>query len=353
MIARRRLAASLFSDLTRERWRRFRSIRRAWISLLALGLAFFVSLFSEFIANDKPLWLRYQGHVYFPVARFYPGTLFGGPYATEPDYLKLRDDPAFRAAGGTMVFPVIPYGPLRANLDLPGTPPHAPSRQHWLGTDNTARDVAARLIYGFRICMLFGLCLAASAAVFGILIGGVQGYLGGKADILVQRLIEIWSALPFLYVVILLGSVYGSGFGMLLFVLALFEWIGLSYYMRGEFYRLKGMNYVKAARAAGLGPMRIFFKQILPNALTPVITILPFTVVSGISSLTALDFLGFGLPPPTPSWGEMLTQGLQNLQAPWIALSSVTALFLTLLLATFIGEGVREAFDPKAFARIE
>jgi microcin C transport system permease protein len=154
-------------------------------------------------------------------------------------------------------------------------------------------------------------------------------------------------------VVILLGSVYGSGFGMLLFVLALFEWIGLSYYMRGEFYRLKGMNYVKAARAAGLGPVRIFFKQILPNALTPVITILPFTVVSGISSLTALDFLGFGLPPPTPSWGEMLTQGLQNLQAPWIALSSVTALFLTLLLATFIGEGVREAFDPKAFARIE
>jgi microcin C transport system permease protein len=342
-----------FSELTLERLRRFRRIRRAWISLLVLGGAFGLSLFSEFLANDKPLWLRYQGHTYFPVVKFYPGTLFGGPYATEPDYLKLKDDPAFQAAGGSMVLPIIPYGPLRANLDLEGTPPHPPSRRHWLGTDNTARDVLARLIYGFRICMLFGLCLALSDAVLGILIGGIQGYRGGKTDILMQRLVEIWSALPFLYVVILLGSIYGSSFAMLLFVLALFEWIGLSYYMRGEFYRLKGMNYVKAARASGFGPARIFFKQILPNALTPVITILPFTVVSGISSLTALDFLGFGLQPPTPSWGEMLTQGLQNLQAPWIAVSSVTALFLTLLLATFIGEGVREAFDPKAFSRIE
>jgi microcin C transport system permease protein len=350
MIVRKR---SFFSDLTRERLRRFRSIRRAWVSLLILGGAFLLSLFSEFIANDKPLYLKYQGRSYFPVVRFYPGTLFGGPYSTEPDYLKLKDDPAFRSAGGSMIFPVIPYGPLRANLDLEGTPPHAPSREHWLGTDNTARDVLARLIYGFRICMLFGLLLALSDAVLGILIGGIQGYLGGKVDITVQRLIEIWSALPFLYVVILLGSIYGSGFAMLLFVVALFEWIGLSYYMRGEFYRLKGMNYVKAARASGFGPARIFFKQILPNALTPVITILPFTVVSGISALTALDFLGFGLPPPMPSWGEMLTQGLQNLQAPWIAVSSVAALFLTLLLATFIGEGVREAFDPKAFSRIE
>jgi microcin C transport system permease protein len=343
----------LFSELTLERLRRFRRIRRAWVSLIILGAAFGLSLFSEFLANDKPLWLRYQGRTYFPVVKFYPGTLFGGPYATEPDYLKLKEDSAFQAAGGSMALPLIPYGPLRANLDMEGTPPHAPSRRHWLGTDNTARDVLARLIYGFRICMLFGLSLALSDAVLGILIGGIQGYLGGKTDILMQRLIEIWSALPFLYVVILLGSIYGSSFGMLLFVLALFEWIGLSYYMRGEFYRLKDMNYVKAARASGFGHARIFFKEILPNALTPVITIMPFAVVAGISSLTALDFLGFGLQPPTPSWGEMLTQGLQNLQAPWIAVSSVTALFVTLLLATFIGEGVREAFDPKAFSRIE
>jgi microcin C transport system permease protein len=345
--------SGLFSELTRERLHKFRRIRRAWYSFLILGGAFFLSLFSEFIANDKPLYLRYHGRSFFPIVKFYPGTAFGGPYATEPDYLKLRDDPGFREAGGSMILPIIPYGPLRANLDLEGNPPHAPSRQHWLGTDNTARDVLARLIYGFRICMLFGLCLALSDAVLGILIGGIQGYLGGKVDITVQRLIEIWSALPFLYVVILLGSIYGSGFGMLLFVMALFEWIGLSYYMRGEFYRLKGLNYVKAARALGLGPFRIFFSQILPNALTPVITILPFTVVSGISALTALDFLGFGLPPPMPSWGELLTQGLQNLQAPWIAVSTVLALFITLLLATFVGEGVRDAFDPKSFSRLE
>jgi microcin C transport system permease protein len=343
----------MFSDLTRERLRKFRGMRRAWWSLLLLCGAFLLSLFSEFIANDKPLFLRYQGRSYFPVVKFYPGTGFGGPYATEPDYLKLRDDPAFRAGGGRMLFPPIHYGPLRANLDLAGNPPHPPSREHWLGTDNTARDVLARLIYGFRICIAFGLCLALSQAVAGTLIGGIQGYLGGKVDIVVQRLTEIWNALPFLYVVILLGSVYGGSFGILLLAMGIFEWVSLSYFMRGEFLRLKSLNYVRAARALGLGPIRIFFKQILPNALTPAITILPFTVVGGISALTALDFLGFGLPPPSPSWGEMLTQGLQNLQAPWIAVSTVTALFLTLLLATFVGEGVREAFDPKSFQHVE
>lgn len=350
MIVRRR---ALFSELTLERLRKFRTLKRAWWSLLILGGAFILSLGSEFIANDKPLVLRHQGSTYFPIVKFYPGTLFGGPYSTEPDYLKLRDDPAFKAAGGSMIFPIVPYGPLRANLELEGNPPHAPSREHWLGTDNTARDVFARLLYGFRICMAFGLCLALSDAVLGILIGGIQGYLGGKTDILVQRLVEIWSALPFLYVVILLGSIYGTGFFMLLVVVSMFGWIGLSYYMRGEFFRLKGMNYVKAARAAGFSHTRIFFKQILPNALTPVITILPFTVVSGISTLTALDFLGFGLPPPMPSWGELLTQGLQNLHAPWIAIATVLALFFTLLLSTFVGEGVREAFDPKSFSRVE
>lgn len=341
------------SELTRERIRRFRSIRRAYVSLWILAVALFLSLFSELIANDKPLVLRYQGETFFPVLKFHPGTRFGGPYGTEPDYRVLRGDSAFRAAGGSMIFPPIPYSPLRANLELPGAPPHAPSREHWLGTDNTARDVLARLIYGFRICMFFGLCLAVSTAVLGIVIGGLQGYLGGKTDITLQRLIEIWAALPFLYVVILMGSIYGSGFAMLLFVISLFEWVGLSYYMRSEFLRAKSLNYVRAARAAGIGPVRIFFNEILPNALTPVITIIPFIIIAGISLLTALDFLGFGLPPPTPSWGEMLTQGLQNLHAPWIAVSTVTAMFVTLLLATFVGEGVREAFDPKAFQRLE
>lgn len=343
----------MLSDLTRERLRRFRSIRRAWWSLWILGIAFGLSLFARFLANDRPLLLRYEGRTYFPVVKFYPGTAFGGPYATEPDYLALREDPAFRAKGGSMILPPIPHNPLRTYIDLPGTPPHAPSRRHWLGTDNSARDVLARLIYGFRICMSFALLLALIEAVLGIIIGGIQGYLGGKIDLALQRLIEIWSALPFLYVVILLGAVYGSSFALLLFIMSLFGWVSLSYYMRGEFFKIKGQAYVRSARALGLGHARIFFHHILPNSLTPVITILPFSVVGGISSLTALDFLDFGLPPPTPSWGEMLQQGLDYLQKPWLAISAVTALFTTLLLATFIGEGVREAFDPKAGHRIE
>jgi microcin C transport system permease protein len=341
------------SDLTRDRLKRFRKTRRSWYSLLILGTAFILSLGSEFIANDKPLFLRYKGDSYFPVVKFYPASGFGGQYGTEPDYLKLRQDSAFQAAGGSMIFPLIPNGPLRTNLELEGNPPHAPSRQHWLGTDNSARDVLARLIYGFRICMAFALLLALADAVLGIVIGGLQGYLAGKVDITMQRLIEVWSALPFLYVVILLGSIYGRTFGILLFITAMFTWVGLSYYMRGEFLKLKNMTYVKAARALGYGPVRIFFRQILPNALTPVITLIPFTVVAGISALTALDFLGFGLMPPTPSWGEILKQGLENIDKPWLAISSVTALFITLLLATFIGEGVREAFDPRSGHHIE
>ena len=336
-----------------NRFRRFRKIRRAYYSFLILGIAFALSLFCRFLANDKPLFLRYRGHAYFPVVRFYPSSAFGGDYGTETDYLKLRNDPSFKAGGGFMILPPIPHNPLRTYLDLEGTPPHAPSRDHWLGTDNSARDVLSRLIYGFRICMSFALLLALTDAVFGIIIGGIQGYLGGKVDITLQRFIEIWNSLPFLYVVILLGATYGRGFVLLLLIMAAFEWVALSYYMRGEFLKIKGQAYVRAARALGMGHVRIFFHHILPNSLTPVITIMPFTIVTGISALTALDFLGFGLPPPTPSWGEMLQQGLENLQKPWIAISSITALFFTLLLATFIGEGVRAAFDPKSGHHIE
>ncbi len=344
---------AMISELSKDRFLRFRKIRRAYYSLWILGIAFILSLFSRFLANDKPLFLRYQGRSYFPVVRFYPSSAFGGDYGTEPDYPKLRADSAFLANGGSMILPPIPHNPLRTYLEMEGTPPHPPSRAHWLGTDNSARDVLSRLLYGFRICMGFALLLAFMDACFGIIIGGIQGYLGGKVDITMQRLIEIWSSLPFLYVVILLGATYGRGFLLLILIMSMFEWVGLSYYMRGEFLKIKGQAYVRAARAIGVGHLRIFFHHILPNSLTPVITILPFTVVGGISSLTALDFLGFGLPPPTPSWGEMLQQGLENLQKPWIAISSVTALFFTLLLTTFIGEGVREAFDPKSGDHIE
>jgi microcin C transport system permease protein len=342
----------VLSDLSRERFKRFRSIKRAWFSFLVLTVAFVLSLFSEEIANDHPLLLVYHGHYYFPTFHFYPADTFGGRYKTEADYVALRDDPAFHAAGGWMILPLIPHGPQHSYLDLSGNPPYPPSHDHWLGTDGSGRDVLTRLIYGFRIAMLFSLALTAISTIAGIVIGAIQGYAGGSVDLTAQRIIEIWSALPSIYVVIVLGAIYGQGFAILLLVLSIFQWIGLSYYVRGEFYKLREQPYVLASRALGASHFRVIFRQILPNAMTPVITILPFSLVAGISSLTALDFLGFGLPPPTPSWGELIDEGLQNLQAPWLAGSAVAALFITLMLATMIGEGIRDALDPKSLTRL-
>lgn len=342
----------MFSEVTKKQFRQFRSVRRAWYSLWILVAAFVLSLFSEQIANDRPLLMRYESGWYFPTLKFYSAETFGGSYGTEAQYKDLRTSADFKAKGGWMIFPPIPHNPFKSYLDLPGNPPHAPSLDHWLGTDQSARDVTARIIYGFRTGMSFALLLAVIGTVSGIIIGGVQGYAGGRFDITAQRLTEIWSALPFLYVVILLGSIYGQGFGMLVLVFSLFQWITLSYYIRGEFFRLKNQAFVSASRATGNSHFNIIFHHILPNALNPVITLLPFSIVGSISSLTALDFLGFGLPPPSPSWGEMLQQGLRYLYAPWLAIASVSALFLTLLLASFVGEGARAAFDPKANTKV-
>jgi microcin C transport system permease protein len=342
----------VLSDISRERFNRFRAIKRAWFAFLVLTAAFVLSLFSEDIANDRPLLLFYQGHYYFPTVQFYPATDFGGPYKTEPDYVALRNDPTFHAAGGWMILPPISHDPLHYDFDLSANPPNPPSWKHWLGTDGSGRDVLARLIYGFRIAMLFSLALTIVSTVAGIAIGAVQGYAGGRVDLTAQRFIEIWSALPYLYVVILMGAIYGQGFGILLLVTSLFQWITLSYYIRGEFYKLREQAYVLASRALGASHTSVLFRQILPNAMTPVITMLPFTLIAGISSLTALDFLGFGLPPPTPSWGELIDEGLQNLQAPWLAGSAVAALFITLMLATMIGEGIRDALDPKSLTKL-
>jgi len=344
----------VLSPITKSRLRKFRSIKRAWWSLCILAVAFVISLFSEQIANDHPLLLRSDGHWYFPTVKFYSGQTFGGPYRTEADYLAMRTDPDFATKhGGWMLLPPIPHDPLHSYLDLAGNPPYPPSWRHWLGTDSSGRDVLTRLIYGFRICMIFALSLTAISVALGIVVGAVQGYFAGRVDLTIQRLIEIWSALPLLYVVILFGSIYGQTFTILLFVMALFEWIALSYYVRGEVYKLREQPYVLAARALGQSNIQILLRQILPNAMTSVITLLPFMVVSGISALTALDFLGFGLQPPTPSWGEMIQDGLANVQAPWLAGSAVGALFLTLLLASFVGEGLRDAFDPKTHARLQ
>ena len=342
----------MLSEISRQRFRRFRAIKRAWWSFLILSAAFVISLFSEEIANDHPLIMSYHGHYYFPTVRFYSADIFGGQYKTETDYLALRNDPDFRAAGGSMLLPLIPHDPRHSYLEINGNPPNPPSRDHWLGTDGSGRDVLARLIYGFRIAMIFSLALTAVSTLAGAVIGGVQGYAGGTIDITAQRLIEIWSVLPILYVIILLGAIYGRGFALLLVVTSLFQWITLSYYVRGEFYKLREQPYVLASRALGASHIRILFRQILPNAMTPVITFLPFTVIAGISALTALDFLGFGLPPPTPSWGELIDEGLQNLQAPWLAGSAVAALFITLMLATMVGEGLRDALDPKSLSKL-
>lgn len=344
---------ALISEITKERFARFKKIRRAYYSLWILGVAFVLSLFSHFLANDKPLILYFNNSYYYPIVSFYPGTTFGGKYRTEADYITLKNDLSFQEKGGWMLLPPIPHSPLHSYLSMKDSPPHRPSQTHWLGTDSIARDILSRLLHGFRICMLFALTLTFLSAFLGIVIGGIQGYFAGKVDIIFQRIVEIWSSLPFLYLVILLGSIFGRSFMLLITVMLLFQWIGLSYYMRGEFLKIKNMNYIRAAHASGIGHIRIFFRHILSNALTPVITIMPFSLIGGISSLTALDFLGFGLQPPTPSWGELLDQGLKNLHAPWITVSTVSALFITLLLATFIGEGVREAMDPKSGDRFE
>ena len=343
----------LFSEPARERFQKFKSIKRAYYSLWVLGIAFVTSLFSPFIANDKPLILYYDGQVFFPIVKFYPGIAVGGQYKTEADYLKLRETPSFQAAGGWMLLPIIPYSPERSHRELQGAAPHPPSLLHWLGTDTSARDVLARLLYGFRLCMLFSISLMLCSTVIGVAVGGIQGYFGGKIDLLIQRFIEIWDALPRLYVVILVGTVYGRSLPILLVTLSLFNWISLSYYMRGEFLKLKNQTYVIASRSMGAGHLRIIFLQIFPNALGPLLTLLPFSLIAGIGALTSLDFLGFGVPPPTPSWGELLDQGLKTLYAPWLAASSVSALFITLLLATFIGEGVRTAFDPKSYHHLK
>jgi microcin C transport system permease protein len=337
----------MISDLTRKQFQKFRSIKRAWYSLVILTGLFILSLFSEQIANNKPILLSYEGNLYFPTLKFYNGQTFGGEFRTEADYQALSKSDRFTEKGNWMLFPVIPYDPLSSDWEAEGPPPHAPSTRHWLGTDSSARDVLARILYGFRIGMLFALALTGASLLIGIVIGALQGYAGGKVDLTGQRLVEIWSALPFLYVVIFVASVYGQSFTILLLVFAVFRWIGMSYFVRAEFLKLKNQTFVQAALAQGSSHIRIIWRHILPNALTPVITLLPFSLITAITALTALDFLGFGLEPPTPSWGDLLRQGLENLYAPWLSISSVGALFITLLLASFIGEGARAAFDPR------
>jgi microcin C transport system permease protein len=334
------------SPLTRRRLHNFRANRRGYWSLWIFLALFVVSLCAELIANDRPLVVRYEGRFYVPVLVAYPETTFGGTFPTEADY---RDPAVARLIRdkGWMIWPPIPYRYDTVNYNLPVPAPAPPSRDDWLGTDDQGRDLCARLIYGFRISVLFGLTLTALSSVLGIAAGAVQGYFGGWVDLLLQRFIEIWSGLPVLYLLIILASIVEPTFWWLLGLMLLFSWMALVGVVRAEFYRARNFDYVRAARALGVRNAVIMWRHVLPNAMVATLTFLPFVLNGSITTLTSLDFLGFGLPPGSPSLGEILAQGKANLQAPWIGITGFLVLAVMLSLLVFIGEAVRDAFDPR------
>jgi microcin C transport system permease protein len=316
------------------------------ISLAIFGLLFFLSLFAELLANNKPILIRYDGGFYSPLVRDYPETTFGGDFPTntvysDPEVQKLIEEK------GWILWPPIPYSYDTVLKGEGRTTLQPPSRQHWLGTDDSGRDVMARLIYGFRISVLFGLALTVASTVIGIAAGAVQGYFGGVVDLLMQRFLEIWSSLPTLYLLIILASFIQPGFWVLLGIMLLFSWMALVGLVRAEFLRGRNFDYVRAARALGMMDARIMYRHILPNAMTASLTFLPFILAGSVTTLTSLDFLGFGLPVGSPSLGELLLQGKNNLTAPWLAFTGFFVIALMLSLLVFIGEAVRDAFNPR------
>jgi len=334
------------NPINRRRLANFRANRRGWWSLWLFLALFVASLGAEFIANDRPLLVRYAGRSYYPVLVNYPETTFGGEFATEADY---RDPFVAKliAAHGWMLWPPIRYHYDTINYDLPVPAPAPPSSENLLGTDDQGRDVLARLVYGFRISVLFGLTLTLASSVIGVLAGAVQGYFGGWVDLLFQRFIEIWSGLPVLYLLIIMASVVEPNFWWLLGLMLLFSWMALVGVVRAEFLRARNFEYVRAARALGVGNLTIMLRHLLPNAMVATITFMPFILNGSITTLTSLDFLGFGLPPGSASLGELLAQGKANLEAPWLGITAFVALAVTLSLLVFVGEAARDAFDPR------
>jgi microcin C transport system permease protein len=339
-------------SILRKRFARFKSIKRGYYSFIILVALYALSFALPLFVNNSALIVHYKGETYFPLFSYYPGSLFGqAGQSGEADYRKLNE--TFKAAddGSWVLMPLYHWGPYESDFEESGSPPHPPSSRHLLGTDDTGRDVLARMAYGFNVSISFAIMLTFIQYIIGATLGSLMGYYGGKLDLISQRFVEIWSNIPFLYMVIIVSSILIPSFMLLIFIISLFGWIGISYYMRGEFLREKGRDYVAAAIALGATDSQIIFKHILPNALTPLIASFPFTIVAGITALVSLDYLGFGLPAPTPSWGQMVGVGLGNLKW-WLVVAPLSAMFITLLLVTFIGEAIREAFDPRVFSRL-
>ncbi len=365
---------ALLSPLNQRRWRNFRSNGRAYWSLIVFAVLFGLSLFAEFLANDKPILVHYRGEYFTPIWRFYPETAFGGDFQTEAIYRDIEvkclivsggreecwDDPegivaeveSTGAVGGEpveqgwMLWPLIPYSYNTVN-EIPGSAPSAPDENHILGTDDTARDVLARVIYGFRLSVAFALIVSLTTSLIGIFAGAVQGFFGGWLDLIFQRLIEVWSATPSLYIIIIVAAIWQMSFWLLVILTTLFGWTALVGVVRAEFLRARNFEYVRAARALGVGNMAIMFRHLLPNAMVATLTILPFIITGAIGGLAALDFLGFGLPSSAPSLGELTLQAKQNLQAPWLGFTAFFVFAIMLSLLVFIFEGVRDAFDPR------
>ncbi len=333
--------------LTRRRWRAFKKNRRGYYSLFLFLVLFGTSLFAEVLSNDKPLLVNYEGHLYFPLLKMYPETVFGGDFETETDYRDPYILEKLTSGTNRVYFPPNPYSYNSINLNLDQPVPSPPTRENLLGTDDRGRDVLARLIYGFRLSVLFGFALTVVGTLLGIAAGAVQGYFGGRTDLVFQRFIEIWSAMPELYLLIIFASIFKPSLLLLLILLSMFGWMGLSDYVRAEFLKGRNMEYVKAAKALGVGNLTIMYRHLLPNGMTPVITFLPFRMSGAILALTSLDFLGLGVPPSTPSLGELLAQGKANIDAWWLSLSTFLVLVGMLVLLIFIGEALREAFDPR------
>ena len=328
-------------------WYRFKKNKRGYYSLWIFSILFVLSLFAELLSNDKPLIVHYQNDYYFPILRFYPEATFGGDFETEADYHDEYIRDILSKDGNWFIEALNPYSYSSINYisELPN--PAAPSGQNLFGTDDRGRDVLARLIYGFRLSVLFAFSLTAIGIVIGILAGAIQGYFGGRTDLLFQRFIEVWGSMPELYLLIIFASIFQPSVSLLIVLLSLFGWMGLSDYVRAEFLKGRNLDYIKAAKALGLTDRSIMFRHLLPNSMTPVITFLPFRISGAILALTSLDFLGLGVPPSTPSLGELLSQGKENIEAWWLSLSTFIVLVGTLMLLIFIGEAIREAMDTR------